>query len=206
MNATLIHERTTVSELTVWQDWDAVQDKCRHVVVSLCLISSANKVHFRENRVVLSCLKPYHFWVIHFEKYKLGSSERLKKKKNSIQSSKRLSSLDVNVGQVERLCCISIIRETAERLQQMLLPTIGKRWLGFSAFSEHPRSPVISGNETINHAHAHALSPGLVPPWLWGICISTSCGLRWATNCWALEKSSSVIRIQGCFHGAGWKW
>lgn len=36
----------------VWQDWDSVQNECQHVVDSLCLISSANKVHFRENQVV----------------------------------------------------------------------------------------------------------------------------------------------------------
>lgn len=35
-----------------WQDEDSVQDKCQHVVDSLCLISSANKVLLGKIRFV----------------------------------------------------------------------------------------------------------------------------------------------------------
>lgn len=52
LNFPLSHERTTGLGPTVWQAWDGVQNECQHVGDSLCLISSANKVHFRENRVV----------------------------------------------------------------------------------------------------------------------------------------------------------
>lgn len=180
----------------------AFKDKCQHVVDSLCLVSSANKVHVRGKSSVSSRLKPHNSWVIHFQKYRLGLRKTWEKKKEkSIQSSKRLSSLDVNAVQEEGVCCISIIQETDERLQQLLRQT-SLTPIGLLKKKRKPHFPASPFTCDLRESFNLKLVWSVQDSSISGVealCIWTSCGLGWAATAERGRKARAWFAFRAVF-------